>query len=212
MNDNLKLLFLFFITIVFFYYAKAFFYNYVKVFFYNYIKVFFNNYIKVFFNKLFSIIVNLKSNLVIPKSYNKKLKIATKEIERFILIIKGMDSKEIGSVLALTFDLKNKMLKDGINLLDPIITLSAYPNLLILLEDKAIKLQKENNTVFASGILIWVHTYRGVLFPELRYKSKEMWAELERGFYYTKIHSLDFLDIQLDLTDPSIPIGFDKNK
>lgn len=185
MNDNLKLLFLFFITIVFFYYyAKAFFYNYVKVFFYNYIKV--------FFNKLFSIIVNLKSNLVIPKSYNKKLKIATKEIERFILIIKGMDSKEIGSVLALTFDLKNKMLKDGINLLDPIITLSAYPNLLILLEDKAIKLQKENNTVLQVGFLFGFILIEEYYFQNLDINQKKCGQNLKEVFIIQKYIPLIF--------------------
>ena len=110
-----------------------------------------------------------------------------KEIVTFIVSLAAMDGDELGSVVAVVADYRNKMLEQGINLNEPMILVGTVPGIIPLLSGQVDPLQQEERTFEALPIIVWVHSLRAASTPELRQYGRDLWGQLERGFKH--VHS-----------------------
>jgi hypothetical protein len=46
------------------------------------------------------------------------------------------------------------------------------------------QLQKDGNLGAAAGAMIWLHSLRTIIYPEVRMFGKQLWRELYRGYDY----------------------------
>lgn len=142
------------------------------------------------------------------------------EITKYLTSLKGMDNGDLGGVLMIATHVRNTLEpKYNTSLLEPFNIVQNQPFLLTTISN-AIKIEQKNkNLTFASGLMVWLHTLRGAFNPEIRYKAKLMWAELERGKPYveqiyndTYIHfkTLSKIDLNIEGFNET-PIGFSFN-
>ena len=108
-----------------------------------------------------------------------------KEIEGYLEILKGMDSSEIGMVVAIATHMRHGLAKhEGYDLLDPIILMGTTPETVLHLGRLIREYQKAGEMTDAAAMMVWLHTLRAAARPELRMKGRELWGHLERGFPY----------------------------
>ncbi|MGF1629178.1 MAG: hypothetical protein ACFCUT_06875 [Kiloniellaceae bacterium] len=108
-----------------------------------------------------------------------------REIDDYLLKLRGMDGDEIGGVVALAAHMRNRYLgESGRDFLQPHATTAADPTLVISLVTAAKDLQKMGPTglVHAAALMLWIHTLRGAMNADLRPRVRDMWAEAARGF------------------------------
>ena len=113
---------------------------------------------------------------------------AKKEILHYRDFLRGMDSEEIGSLLALSYHMGNGLRDLGWPIHDPMIFQdNDHPKLSVIeLRKMYIEFQKMGQPTDAAALAIWVHTFRSVVLGELRYIAKECWQELARGRPYVE--------------------------
>ena len=114
-------------------------------------------------------------------------KLQQRELNNYLQKLRGMDGDEIGGVVALAAHMRNRFLEDkGIDFLDPFSATIADPFCVATLSRTAKYFQKKGivGQINAAAVILWVHTLRATMNPDLRMKVREMWGELSRGFPY----------------------------
>lgn len=122
---------------------------------------------------------------------NKILKWANdsqaRELESFILSLKGQSRHELGMLLALASIMRMALREDG-TLPDEALgkgePLARDAEALIPLKlSRLIKdFQALGQLQSAAGTMVWLHSMRAIVTPELRLLGRKMWEELQRGF------------------------------
>lgn len=140
-----------------------------------------------------------------------------KEMEHYRDFVRGMDSEELGSLLALSFHIGNGLSEAGWPIHDPLSYQVGDDSKLSVIHLRQLysQFQKQGQSSDAAALAIWLHTFRAVMAGELRYIAKECWAELARGRPYVEAAA----ESMSTLTGKSInysgyqsfPIGFDPN-
>lgn len=136
-----------------------------------------------------------------------KIRVATADLERFVLSLKGMSAEEIGAVVAIAATVRMDLRQVnefpdgalGIGMPVPEADLEVLRRKLVAL---SLNWQKKN-LPGAVGAMVWAHTLRAYCFPEVRLLGRHMWGELERGFP----HALEALQFMEHTTGQSAPLG-----
>ena len=108
-----------------------------------------------------------------------------REIDEYLLILRGMDENEIGGVVALAAHMRNRYLEGkGLDFLEPYTATLADDSIVVNLVNVAKGFQKQGQIglINAAAAMAWIHTLRASINPNLRVKAREMWGELSRGF------------------------------
>ncbi|WP_434703123.1 hypothetical protein J3P85_19560 [Pseudomonas sp. Z1-12] len=100
----------------------------------------------------------------------------------FTAQLRQMDADEIGMVVALATDARNRLEEAGFILSDPIGAHTLKPETPAALHGMILNLQAEGRLQEAAAIMVWLHTARVGARLELRPLAREIWRQLERGF------------------------------
>ena len=98
-----------------------------------------------------------------------------------------MDGDEIGGVAALAAHMRNRFFDEtGIDFLYPYSATASDPHCIVKMSQLAKFSQKGGlvGQINAAAVIVWVHTLRATMNPDLRKQTREMWGELSRGFPY----------------------------
>ncbi|WP_335944475.1 hypothetical protein [Pseudomonas sp. G166] len=104
----------------------------------------------------------------------------------FTAQLRQMDADEIGMVVALATDARNRLEEAGFILSDPIGAHTLKPETPAALHGMISSLQAEGRLQEAAAIMVWLHTARVGARLELRPLARDMWRQLERGFPHTQ--------------------------
>ena len=131
-------------------------------------------------------------------------KLALKDIERFLLILKGQDNNDKAMLLAIATVIRINLRNSG-QLPQAILNLEAsesdHANAQIFVANLVKLYQKIDQKADAAGAMVWLHSLRCQGYPELRLKGREVWAELSKGFPLVP----DSLTEMLALTGNDLP-------
>lgn len=118
-------------------------------------------------------------------SIEKKL-IAThrSELVEFRDSLKGMSSEELGLVLAYANHVRAGLESIGHKPLEPLTYSENNPSYQHELFASIKKLQQQGQPIIASAMMVWLHTARSGVYPQLRHVGQEIWKELQRGLPY----------------------------
>lgn len=124
------------------------------------------------------------------------------DIERYIDGLRGMTDDEAGAALALATVVRLQLEDIG---LMPRVTWSEHAPAseiaVIPLKIGSLirECQKHNKNPQAAALMVWLHSTRTILQPDLRVYGQQMWRELRRGQYTAQdaLLSLPFLGIEV---------------
>lgn len=131
------------------------------------------------------------------------VKAATEDLSRFKAGLVGMTKEELGQLVALAHLMGSKLAREGVlpQLDDDFLancdlmgqeSIDKEP---MLAMGNIIRIyQKENMNQSALGIMVWLHSLRAVVYPEIRQLGREMWVELARGFPYASEQLANLLE------------------
>jgi len=123
------------------------------------------------------------------------LRIQEGEISSFTAQLRQMDADEIGMVVALATDTRNRLEDVGFLLGDPIGAFTVDPETPSVLNEMIRTLQAEGRLQEAAAVMVWLHTSRVGTRLELRPLAREMWRQLERGFPHAEEASMTLMRI-----------------
>lgn len=115
------------------------------------------------------------------------------DITRFIEGLKGASSEEIGGMLVIATALRMNLIAAGtIPLAALNLNIPRDPDLEMECSMSPIRLvkhikefQSKGHPSDALGGMIWLHSVRALMVPEIRLYGRAMWKELSRGFPYS---------------------------
>ena len=116
-----------------------------------------------------------------------------KDLDRFLLSLRGADGEELAGVMAVALEWSER-LKDerGWDVYQPQFLVEQHPDAPLVLSKTIGLLQKQGNPHFASGLMVWAHTFRAAIRPQMRVAARAMWGELERSFVYVPELAAEF--------------------
>ncbi|MGR6617549.1 hypothetical protein ACU6QK_15110 [Pseudomonas rhodesiae] len=126
---------------------------------------------------------------------SRYLRIQESEISSFTAQLSQMDSAEIGVVVALTTDTRNRLEDAGFLLSDPIVAYTINPETPSSLSGMVKTLQAEGRLQEAAAVMVWLHTSRVGARLELRPLARQMWGQLERGFPHAEDASMSLMRV-----------------
>lgn len=126
---------------------------------------------------------------------SRYLRIQESEISSFTAQLSQMDSAEIGVVVALTADTRNRLEDAGFLLSDPIVAYTINPETPSALSGMIKTLQAEGRLQEAAAVMVWLHTSRVGARLELRPLARQMWGQLERGFPHAEDASMSLMRV-----------------
>ena len=112
--------------------------------------------------------------------HNKVVDSQMAEATRYLETLKGAGQGEIDMFASMVMLWRSFYLKRGIDFENIIHLASTDPHFNLGLVKTIKELQKSGALSSAAGLMLWLHTARSALFPELRYTAKRMWEQLER--------------------------------
>ncbi|MEE9452751.1 MAG: hypothetical protein V3V13_00020 [Paracoccaceae bacterium] len=132
---------------------------------------------------------------------------AKTDLEKYIRILKGMSDEEIGDFLipatiSRTITYKHLLIAGALDL--RVLRNAELETVPLRLNRQIRECQKRETFEEAAALMPWLHSVRSINDLELRYLSKEMWAELIRGFPHAR-SSIGFFQSSNDV---NIPNGF----
>jgi len=136
-----------------------------------------------------------KMGLFTKWKLSRYLRIQESEISSFTAQLSQMDSAEIGVVVALTTDTRNRLEDAGFLLSDPIVAYTINPETPSALSGMIKTLQAEGRLQEAAAVMVWLHTSRVGARLELRPLARQMWGQLERGFPHAEDASMSLLRV-----------------
>lgn len=131
------------------------------------------------------------------------------QMQRFVISLRGQTASELGTVVViativrLTVDERTLpvTLLEGLAHGERELAAPLFLNHLIR------QLQKQGSLPQAAGAMVWLHSARAIITPELRLLGREMWRELERGFANIDEARIDLMLLTLKPIDPAIAIA-----
>lgn len=120
--------------------------------------------------------------MLLSHRHKRNIEKRKEEIAQFIQILTAMDGDELGIVVELATDVRNKHMEIGVNLLDPLDVILKEEGIASELSGEAALLT--GNTTSSVPLSVWVHTLTAVDEPQLRMLGRQMWKQLGRGFKY----------------------------
>ena len=113
------------------------------------------------------------------------VKAATDDIQRFLQILKGSSSVELGELICFStlarVKLRNRgSLKDEV--FDVAATILEQAPAQYMISQLIPSLQKNKQFSEAAGLMVWLHSLRAFTYLEIRSYGRDMWKELNRGF------------------------------
>jgi hypothetical protein len=138
---------------------------------------------------------------------------ASKQLDDFLIRLKGLDDYELGFVAACTADACYHWSKTGVDLLQPGIALMKFPGLEFVMSKAVITLQNSGQESRAPGAMVWAHTVRAEQRLELRFAAKEMWRHVRQGFPFADdaAYTYYMMTRYKSVVEPflRVPAGFD---
>jgi hypothetical protein len=103
-------------------------------------------------------------------------------LDETIQWLRGMDAAELGLLVVIATDFRNRSGQTMRTALLDFHTLSgpAHSTTPLAISTHINKIRDDKALV--AGMMIWLHTARAAQDHRLRFKAKQMWAELGRGF------------------------------
>ena len=126
---------------------------------------------------------------------SRYLRIQEREISSFTAQLSQMDGDEIGLVVALATDTRNRLEDAGFLLSDPIAAYTVDPETPSALNGMIKILQAEGRLQEAAAVMVWLHTSRVGARIELRPLTRQMWGQLERGFPHAEEASMTLMRV-----------------
>ena len=134
------------------------------------------------------------------------------EINGFVQSLRGMDAAELGYVVALATHLRHMMQSSGHQVMTPIIYANENSGFIYSISTAIKEAQKQGQFQKAAGLMVWHHTLRASIRPEIRLTARDMWSQLSRGFPHVLTAAANFKALKgIDLnTEGSndFPLGF----
>jgi hypothetical protein len=114
---------------------------------------------------------------------NSAIKTWQKELENFIDVFSTLSDEERANYFIWGVKTRAGAQIEGMFLLpdgtsNKSVELIAYPIMLEQFEGLVKYLDRNVGPVEAAGVVIWVHTLRGIIHPELRPLAKQMWENI----------------------------------
>lgn len=119
---------------------------------------------------------------------SRYLRIQESEISSFTAQLSQMDSAEIGVVVALTTDTRNRLEDAGFLLSDPIVAYTINPETPSALSGMIKTLQAEGRLQEAAAVMVWLHTSRVGARLELRPWPGRCGGSSREAFHMPKMH------------------------
>ena len=150
-------------------------------------------------------------NYLKRKKYRAAVKGGIEDFQSVLAALRGMNSDDIGAVVARAHLVRRNFTKNGLlpELNDNFLSACVAQGDGNIADDVGIELgnfvrfyQREKMSMSASSTMIWQHSYRAVVYAELRQYGREMWLELRRGFPYAAK--------ALSIMAPQEPLGVDE--
>lgn len=118
------------------------------------------------------------------------------EMQRFVTSLRGQSAEELGMVLLMATIVRqtvgNKTLPA--TLLEGLQGGTDEELFAPLQLNRLIRqLQKQGSLPQAAGAMVWLHSVRAIITPELRLLGRQMWAELARGIDQVNVARLDLM-------------------
>lgn len=131
-------------------------------------------------------------------------KTQSEELAHFTLSLKGQSRAELGMLVAMSTVMRANLSAAGIlpdRALGLGLPLSSIEEAEITSRISRLtkEFQSAGQMANAAAAMVWLHTMRSILRPELRLMGRQMWLELERGFCEA--------DDQLDALTEMLPDG-----
>lgn len=104
------------------------------------------------------------------------------EITGFVQCLRGMDAAELGYIVALSTHLRQIMQCNGHQIMNPIVYVNRNPEIIIRISTAIKEAQEQGQFQKAAGLMVWLHTTRASIRPEIRVIARDMWCQLARGF------------------------------
>lgn len=111
---------------------------------------------------------------------------STRDLERFLVSLRGMDPEELGALVAAATVLRVNL--EGARLLPHAalgvgtLSVSKQSVLQFRMSEIAQKFQRQGEYASASGAKVWLFTLRACTIPEVHLLGRNIWKELSRGF------------------------------
>ena len=111
---------------------------------------------------------------------------ATSDLSTFVQSLRGMDSEELGMVVAIAAVIRMNLRQAGrlpdeaLDIGSPIEPMK-LEMIRVALSRLVREFQKLNQPTDAVGAMVWVHSLRALRYPPVRLLGREMWKELTRG-------------------------------
>jgi hypothetical protein len=140
--------------------------------------------------------VNKEGDMVFDWLLNKAVKRSSenkvKELQNYLNILRDTPDFDRGFIVVLATVTRLQMQENDIlpsNLFEGpagVKNNNSYEraNVALKLSQIVEHLQRENRIQDAAAVMIWAHSVRGLVTPEMVPLVKEMWAELSKGFVY----------------------------
>jgi hypothetical protein len=148
------------------------------------------------------------------KFYNWGIGAQKREIDPWLDNLRSVNGDEVGTLLAVATHIRHGLeLRLGVDLLDPILTHTAKPDLIFELHRIVKHCQSTGQQSDAAGVMVWLFTLRCGAALELRQRGRELWKELQRGYPHVKeaadsLGALSGKTINIDGFD-RVPIGLE---
>jgi hypothetical protein len=148
------------------------------------------------------------------KFYNWGIGAQKREIDPWLDNLRSVNGDEVGALLAVATHIRHGLeLRLGVDLLDPILTHTAKPDLIFELHRIVKHCQSTGQQSDAAGVMVWLFTLRCGAALELRQRGRELWKELQRGYPHVKeaadsLGALSGKTINIDGFD-RVPIGLE---
>jgi len=127
------------------------------------------------------------------------------ELTRFIASLSGQSDHELATLLIIATGVRLNVIKEG-PLSEKHFDMMRYNYLeanenVSLSFNKLVRLfQKNGQTSDAAGAMVWLHSSRAMLCPEIRILGRDMWGQLMRGAPNVP---MAFMDLSLLIPDLS---------
>ena len=148
----------------------------------------------------------------LDKRMSKKM---ADEMEHFLVSLKGSDQIALDLIAATTFMWAAFFKARGKDMFIAGAWLPQDKFFPLQLQNMLRDQQKAGNTSSATGLMVWLHSCRALLYPELRLSGREIWSELSKAgeeahsAYFELIVVGDIPDIDQTIGD-DVPIGLEQ--
>jgi hypothetical protein len=135
----------------------------------------------------------------------KAVQTHTEDIRRFVAMLKGVTDEEMGTFVVVATTVRLSAARSGCDwekLMEAVVEdRIALCQTAIDLGNAIREAQRDPAThPVATGLMVWLHSVRAYVCPEIRYLGQEMWRELQRGMPHTldpyeSFHALGMPDL-----------------